>query len=119
MLFRSEEEEEERKSEEEIRQENLDKAGITEDQVMETLEEYYGDCKVKLEEAGIGEKQFVSVIPESLWDSLERAYSSGTYKTGYVNEALKKLGADNFLIQLQVQRLGGGYCKLYHNVYTY
>lgn len=114
-----EEEVEEKKSEEEIRQENLDKAGITEDQVLETLDEYYGDCKKKLEEAGTGEKQFVNVIPESLWNSLERAYSSGTYKTGYVNEALKKLGADNFLIQLQVQRLGGGYCKLYHNVYTY
>lgn len=107
------------KSEEEKRQENLDKAGITGDQVLDTLEKYYEDCKKRLEEVGTGEKQFINVIPESLWNSVERAYSSGTYQTGYVNEALKKLGVENFMIQLQVQRLGGGYCRLYHNVYTY
>lgn len=109
----------ETKSEEEKRKENLEKAGITEDQVLETLEKYYEDCKKRLEDAGTGEKQFVNIISESLWSSVEGAYSSGTYMTGYVNDALKKLGVDNFLIQLQVQRLGGGYCKLYHNVYTY
>lgn len=109
----------ETKSEEEKRKENLEKAGITEDQVLETLDKYYEDCKKRLEEAGTGDKQFINIIPESLWNSVERAYSSGTYMSGYVNEALKKLGVDNFMIQLQVQRLGGGYCKLYHNVYTY
>lgn len=112
-------EEEPPKSEEDKHKENLDKAGITEEQVLDTLEEYYGDCKKRLEEAGTGEKQFVNVIPESLWSSLEQAYSSGAYWAGYVEEALEKLDVENFLIQLQVQRLGGGYCKLYHNVYTY
>ena len=109
----------EEKTEEEKRRENLDKAGITEDQVLDTLEEYYEDCRKRLEEVGVGEKQFINVIPESLWSELERAYSSGAFRTGYVNEALKKLEAENFLIQLQVQRLGGGYCRLYHNIYTY
>ncbi len=107
------------KSEDDKRKENLEKAGITEDQVLESLEKYYEDCKKRLEEAGTGEKQFVNIIPEALWNDVERAYSSGSYQNGYVSEALKKLGAENFLIQLQVQRLGGGYCKLYHNVYTY
>lgn len=107
------------KSEDEKRKENLEKAGVTEDEVLDTLEEYYADCKARLEYVGVGEKQFTNVIPESLWNSVERAYSSGTYMTGYVNEALKKLGVENFLIQLQAQRLGGGYCRLYHNVYTY
>lgn len=106
-------------AEEEKRRENLEKAGITEDQVLDTVEEYYEDCGKRLEEVGTGEQQFVNVIPESLWSSLERAYSSGTYRKGYVDETLKKLGVENFLIQLQVQRLGGGYCRLYHNVYTY
>lgn len=107
------------KSEDDKRKENLEKAGITEDQVLESLEKYYEDCKKRLEEAGTGEKQFVNIVPEALWNDVERAYSSGSYQNGYVSEALKKLGAENFLIQLQVQRLGGGYCKLYHNVYTY
>ncbi|MCM1192475.1 MAG: hypothetical protein NC123_13965 [Butyrivibrio sp.] len=107
------------KSEEEKQQENLEKAGITEEQVLRSLEKYYEDCKKRLEEAGTGEKQFVNIIPESLWNDVERAYSSGSYWNGYADEALKKLGVENFLIQLQVQRLGGGYCKLYHNIYTY
>lgn len=98
---------------------NLEKAGITEDQVRETVSEYYADCLKLLKEAGKGDKQFVNVVPESLWTVLEQAYGRGDFWKGYVNEALKELGAENFVIQLQVQRLGGGYCRLYHNVYTY
>ena len=71
-----------------------------------------------LEEVGTGDRQFTNVIPESLWSSVERAYYNGDYWNGYVEEALKELGADDFVIQLQVERLGGGYYRLYHNVYT-
>ena len=59
------------------------------------------------------------MIPESLWSSLERAYSSGEYWNGYVEGTLQEMGVENFLIQLQAQRLGGGYYRLYHNVLTY
>jgi len=106
-------------SAEEQEQANLEQAGLTEDQVRRTLQEYYEDCGKLLKEAGTGDRQFISVVPESLWASVERAYSSGDYWKGYVESALKELGASNFLIQLQVQRLGGGYYRLYHNVYTY
>ena len=98
---------------------NLELAGITEDQVRETVSEYYEDCLKLLKQAGKGDKQFSNVIPESLWYALEQAYGRGDYWKGYVNEALKALGVENFVIQLQVQRLGGGYYRLYHNVYTY
>ncbi len=107
------------KTEEEKKQENLDKAGIKAEDVLETLDKYYEDCAKRLKEAGVGDKQFTNVIPESLWNSIERAYSSGSYWNGYVDKTLKELKVENFLIQLQVQRLGGGYCRLYHNVYTY
>ena len=106
-------------SAEEKKQENLDQAGITEEEVRETLEECYEDCKKLLKEAGTGQKQFSNVIPESLWSSLERAYSSGEYWNGYVEGTLQEMGVENFLIQLQAQRLGGGYYRLYHNVLTY
>ena len=105
-------------SEEEKRKENLDKAGITEDEVLDTLEEYFEDCEKRLKEAGTGQIQFTNVIPQELWSSLERAYSSGKHRSGYVDEALKELNAKYFAIQLQVQRLGGGYYRLYHNIYT-
>lgn len=104
---------------EEKKQANLEQAGVTEEEVRETLEEYYEDCQKLLQEAGTGQKQFSNVIPESLWNTLERAYSSGDYQKGYVEAALKEMGVENFVIQLQVQRLGGGYYRLYHNVLTY
>ena len=101
-----------------LKEENLRKAGITEEQVLESLEEYYKDCVEQMKEVGTGEKQFSNVIPDYLWASVESAYSSGTYWKGYVEAALKELEAENFAIQLQTQRLGGGYYRLYHTIYT-
>ena len=103
---------------EEKKAENLAKAGITADQVRETIQDYYADCLKLLTASGKGDKSFENVIPESLWNAVERAYSSGDYWKGYMEEALKQLGAEDFVIQLQVQRLGGGYYRLYHNIYT-
>lgn len=100
-----------------LKEENLEKAGITEEQVLDTMEEYYADCLTQLKEEGVGEKQFTNCIPESLWPAIEKAYSNGEYWKGYVEGALKELKAENFAIQLQAQRLGGGYYRLYHTVY--
>ncbi|MGN0401181.1 MAG: transglutaminase domain-containing protein [Acetatifactor sp.] len=116
---REEQPEEPEKSEEEKKKENLEKAGITEDEVMETLKEYYEDCKASLIKVGVGDKKFSNVVPESLWPSIERAYGEGGHRAGYVDDALKELKVENFVIQIQVQRLGGGYCRIYHNIYTY
>lgn len=101
------------------KQENLEKAGITEDEVRETMEEYYADCLKQMVEEGAGMQQFTNVIPETLWDKVEQAYLAEKHKAGYVNEALKQLGKENFAIQLQGQRLGGGYYRLYHNISTW
>jgi len=101
------------------KQENLQKAGITEDEVRETMEEYYADCLKQMVEEGAGMQQFTNVIPETLWDKVEQAYLSEKHKAGYVDEALKQLGKENFAIQLQGQRLGGGYYRLYHNISTW
>ncbi len=98
------------------KEENLLKAGITEEEVMETMKEYYEDCLKQIAEAGIDLQQFSNVIPESLWRDVELAYSNEGYRRGYADEALKKVGAENFAIQLQAVRLGGGYYRLYHNI---
>ena len=103
---------------EQLRQENMNKAGITEEQVRDTMQEYYEDCQRLLREAGAGDRQFVNVIPESLWSSVERAYSSGDYWKQYVEPIMEELGIVNFVIQLQVEDLGGGYYRLCHNIYT-
>lgn len=98
---------------------NLEKAGLTEDEVMDDMKEYYVDCLEQMIAVGRGKQQFVNAVPKSLWSSIERAYSDESYKNGYVKEALKKLEMENFAIQLQVEDLGGGYYKLYHNISTW
>nr|WP_318684792.1 transglutaminase domain-containing protein [uncultured Acetatifactor sp.] len=100
-------------------EDNLSQAGITADEVLSTMEEYYADCLSQMVEAGSGFQQFTNVVPESLWPTIERAYSDSSFRTQYVEEALKELGMENFAIQLQVQRLGGGYYRLYHNISTW
>lgn len=96
--------------------ENLAEAGVTEEEVMRTLEDYYADCLEQITHAGAGLQQFSNVVPQSLWETIERVYSDGSFKKGYVDSALKELGMDEFAIQLQYQRLGGGFCRLYHNI---
>ena len=92
---------------------------LTEEETTFGLEDYYADCLAQMSAVGAGEKQFVNVIPRALWDAVERSYSDGSYKAGYVNEGLEKLGMNNFAIQLQVQRVGDGYYRLYHNISTW
>ena len=87
--------------------------------MLDTLSEYYDDCKAQMKRVGVGDKHFSNVVPASLWSSVESSYGSGAYRSGYVDDALKDLKADNFSIQIQVQNLGGGYYRIYHNIYTY
>lgn len=87
--------------------------------VLDTMEKYYDDCEAQMKEVGTGDQHFSNVIPSSLWGSVESAYSSGAYKSGYVTDALKELKAENFSVQIQVVDIGGGYYRVYHNIYTY
>ncbi len=93
-------------------------AGVSDEEIMETMAEYYKNCEEQLVKKGAGQVQFQNVVPEELWSTVEKAYSDGSYRKGYVEAVLEKLKAEDFAIQLQVQRLGGGYYRLYHNVYT-
>ena len=106
-------------SQDETQDSSLERAGLTADMVMNTLDEYYADCLEQMKKAGTGQQQFVNVIPASLWPTVEKVYSDGSYWNGYVNAALKELGMQNFAIQLQAERLDGGYYRLYHNISTW
>ena len=99
--------------------EKLAELGLKESDASWNMDEYYTKCKNDLISAGTGDKHFYVIIPESLYDSVERAYSTDEYKTGYADAALDSLGMNKISIQIQVQRLGNGFYKLYHNVYTW
>lgn len=83
------------------------------------LNSYYANCITQLSILGSGDQHFDNVVPKSLWSTIEQAYNTGAYEQGYVAEVLKKLGMENFAIQLQLVDLGDGYYRVYHNVVTY
>ncbi len=97
----------------------LEKLGLKESDAVWDMDEYYADCKKKLVAAGTGDKHFTVIIPSSLFKSIESSYGKGDYKKGYVDEALKSLGMNRFSIQIQAERMGGGFYKLYHNVVSW
>ena len=83
------------------------------------LNSYYTNCITQLSILGSGDQHFDNVVPKSLWNTIEQAYNTGAYEQGYVAEVQKKLGMENFAIQLQLVDLGDGYYRVYHNVVTY
>ena len=83
------------------------------------LNSYYANCITQLSILGSGDQHFDNVVPKSLWSTIEQAYNTGAYEQGYVVEVLKKLGMENFAIQLQLVDLGDGYYRVYHNVVIY
>lgn len=83
------------------------------------LNSYYANCITQLSILGSGDQHFDNVVSKSLWTTIEQAYNTGAYEQGYVAEVLKKLGMENFVIQLQLVDLGDGYYRVYHNVVTY
>ncbi len=104
---------------EKVFERELEEAGILEEEILDTLDEYYADCLAQMKKVGTGQKQFTNVIPKSLWSTIEQVYSDGSYEEGYVDEALEQMKMDNFAIQLQTERLSGKYYRLYHNISTW
>ncbi|MBO4981499.1 MAG: hypothetical protein J6C84_06345 [Lachnospiraceae bacterium] len=99
--------------------EALKQAGVKKEEVIDSIEAYYADCLTRMTQAGSGQQQFTNVVPEYLWIVIEREYTEGRYQKGYVEKGLEELDMDNFAIQLQAQKLGGGYYRLYHNIATW
>ena len=93
--------------------------GLKESDAVTTLKDYYDDCKVQLVSCGMGDHTFYNVVPDSLFKTIESEYGKGNHLTGYMNSALKTIGASNCNIVIQAERLGGGYYRIWHNVYVW
>ena len=71
-----------------------------------------------MKRGGIGETSFDNIVPMALWKVIEANYSNGAYKTGYMNEALSELGATEYKIEVQPERINGIFVRIYHSVVT-
>lgn len=110
---------EEEVTEDDKEAEALREAGIKKEEVIDSIEAYYDDCLEQMTGLGSGQQQFTNVVSEYLWIVIEREYTEGRYRTGYVEKGLEELDMEYFAIQLQAQKLGGGYYRLYHNIATW
>lgn len=101
-------------------QRELAALGLTESNVLWTVEDYYADCKKQLIECGSGDQHFSVIVPAAVFSKLESEYAEKKYEEGYVNGALNALGMNRFNLQIQAEKLGDGkYYKLYHNIVTW
>lgn len=93
--------------------------GLKESDALTTLSDYYADCKVQMVSCGMGDHCFYNVVPVELYRTIESEYGKGNYRTGYFDSALKTIGASNCNIVIQAERLGGGYYRIWHNIYVW
>ena len=93
--------------------------GLKESDVLTTVNDYYKDCKVQMVSCGKGYHTFVNVVPESLFRQLESEYGKGSHMSGYMESALKTIGASDCNILIQAERLGGGYYRVSHLIYVW
>ncbi len=99
-------------------QDDLNHAGLDAQSVIIDLDGYYADCLEMIKRGGIGETSFDNIVPMALWKVIEANYSNGAYKTGYMNEALSELGATEYKIEVQPERINGIFVRIYHSVVT-
>ncbi len=99
--------------------EQLAVLGLKESDALKELKDYYTDCKKQLVSCGKGDHTFYNLVPDSLFKTIESEYSKGNYWNGYMDSALKTIGAENCNICIQAERVGGGYYRIWHNVYVW
>lgn len=92
--------------------------GLSEEDALETLDEYYNDCYLKMLQGGKGNYTFWNVV--SGVDIFEMVYASyhntGGYREGYVDKAMALLGAMNYRIDWDIEELEDDYYLVTHRV---
>lgn len=95
----------------------LQDVGVTKEDVLTNIDEYYEDCYENVIQNGIGTYQFQNVISlENVYFQMYEDYLNDTYNDGYLNNAQAELDAANFIYDIRIEELQGGYLLLTHNM---
>lgn len=96
---------------------SLEDIGISPEEVIRTLPDYYQDCRYEMLQEGIGSYTFENVIEgEELFEEWYAAYQSEAFQNEYMNSTLEEIGASSCRDDFQVEPLKDGRYLITHNV---
>lgn len=96
---------------------SLSDVGMSEEEVLYNLADYYADCYQQITENGTGTYTFVNVLDgKALFDEWLSNYQSEQYKAGYLEQAMKAAGASRCEMKLDAEELTGGRYLITHEV---
>ncbi|HAV00661.1 MAG TPA: hypothetical protein DCW47_05655 [Lachnospiraceae bacterium] len=99
------------------RMRTLEDLGKTQDDIINSLDDYYYDCYNQVISKGAGEYEFENLIgSESLLNKIYSIYSNGDYKQGYMDNAVSAVGAGTYDMDLLVEELQGHVFRLTHRI---
>ena len=99
------------------RKRTLAEIGKTQDDIINSLDDYYYDCYNQVIARGAGEYEFENLIgSESLLNKIYSIYSNGDYKQGYMDNAVTAVGAGTYDMDLLVEELEGHIFRLTHRI---
>ncbi len=96
---------------------SMEQLGIPQEEVLGSLEDYYAYCYQKIAEAGLGSCTFLSVVEgEDCLQQVMQGYQTESYKAGYMENAMKAVGAKRCEMGLQLEELQDGKYLITHQV---
>ncbi len=99
------------------RMRSIEELGISEDDLITNIDDYYANCHDQMVERGIGEYSFENVIAtEALVQEIYAKYSDKEYFDGYMNSTLNEIGAASYDVKLLVEELQDKHFRLTHQV---
>lgn len=96
---------------------SLADVGISEEQVLKNIADYYSDCYNQIVSQGMGNYTFYNVIEgEELLDDWNYGYQMESYKKAYMENAMIAIGAYSCNMGLSIEELQGGRYLVTHEV---
>lgn len=91
--------------------------GISQEEVLHSLSDYYGNCYEQIVENGLGNYEFYNVVEGAeLAQELYAAYQKETYRQGYMDDAMGAISASICGMNLKIEELAQDRYLITHGV---
>lgn len=96
---------------------SLADVGMSENDILYSLSDYYNNCYNQITTLGRGNYEFSNVIEgEALLEEMQSAYRNGAYRMGYMEQAMEEISASSCEMSLLIEELEQGRYLITHAV---